>query len=182
MKCINLTFEAFAKPPLTLQQVKSGTHYSAKDSFPKIFGKDSDKARDLFYHYYLKIYGDEVPEPFEGVEEMLKFIKSQNIYTALLSNKKGDVLRKEVALRGYDKYFDNIVGSTDAPEDKPSIIAVKHTLKDINPSTSVWFVGDTEVDMLCATTSGCTPIFFGDGETTFETVKINSYAELLELI
>lgn len=182
MKCTNLTFEAFGKTPLTLAEIKDNVHYSAKDSFPVIFGKDADKATAMYYDYYLNVYGDETLKPFDGVEEMLQELKSLGIHLFVLSNKNGNVLRKEVTLLGYDKYFDKVVGSLDALEDKPSKLAVEYTLNGIQSGSDVWLVGDTEVDMLCAHNAGCTKIFFGDGNTSFKTTKISSHKELLDLL
>ncbi|MFI4984302.1 MAG: HAD family hydrolase [Rickettsiales bacterium] len=181
MKCTNQTFAAFAKDPLTLHDMKDSVHLSAKDAFPKIFGADSDKARALYYDLYLNVYASEIPQPLAGVEDMLKHIKSLGIYTAVLSNKKGAVLRDEVTAHGYDKYFNKIVGSTDAAEDKPSLLALKLALGEIKPDADVWFVGDTEVDMLCANNAGCTKIFYGDGQTTFDAIRINSYQEFINV-
>ena len=78
----------------------------------------------------------------------------------IVSNKKGDLLRAEVAALGWARYFTGIVGANDAVRDKPAVEAVTLalTLMCRDADEEVWFVGDTDLDMLCAVASGCVPV------------------------
>ena len=53
-----------------------------------------------------------------------------------------------------------IVGAFDAPRDKPSVEPVGMALSGsgIEPGTHVWFVGDADIDLECARSSGCIPV------------------------
>jgi phosphoglycolate phosphatase len=85
----------------------------------------------------------------------------------------GDHLRKEAAYLGWDNYFGQIIGATDAVRDKPAREPVEMALRGsgIVPGRSVWFIGDTEIDMECGQNTGCIKILVrenspSDGEFT----------------
>jgi phosphoglycolate phosphatase len=52
------------------------------------------------------------------------------------------------------------VGANDAPHDKPAVEAVDLALEGsgLTRGEAVWFVGDTDIDMLCAQRAGCLPV------------------------
>ena len=76
-------------------------------------------------------------------------------------------MRIEVTHLGWDHFFQKVVGSADAPRDKPSPAALDFTLAGTPfiPHEEVWFVGDTWVDMACAHTTGCTGVLLGEDYT-----------------
>ena len=82
------------------------------------------------------------------------------IFLAVVSNKRGDLLRKEAQHLIWNNYFTNIVGANDAQTDKPSVAPVDMVLRGhIDPAQEpVWFVGDTDIDMECAWNAKCVPI------------------------
>jgi len=61
--------------------------------------------------------------------------------------------------------FGAVVGAGDAPLDKPDAAPVRLALEQsgIEPGETVWFVGDTGLDMECARNSGCVPVLLGSG-------------------
>jgi phosphoglycolate phosphatase len=78
----------------------------------------------------------------------------------VVSNKRGVTLRKEARHLGWDSLFRSLVGATDAPRDKPAPDPVYLALERAGPPAAgeVWFVGDTDIDMLCAVRAGCVPV------------------------
>jgi len=54
--------------------------------------------------------------------------------------------------------------------DKPDAAPVRLALEQsgIDPGETVWFVGDTGIDMECAHNSGCVPVLLGSGMTQEE--------------
>jgi phosphoglycolate phosphatase len=78
----------------------------------------------------------------------------------VVSNKRGNLLRLEAAELGWDRYFGPLVGATDAAQDKPAPEVVDFALagSGIAAGPGIWFVGDTDIDILCAHNSGCTAI------------------------
>ncbi|NQV56500.1 MAG: HAD family hydrolase, partial [Rhodospirillales bacterium] len=96
-------------------------------------------------------------------------------YMGVVSNKTGPLLRAEAAHLGWDQYFGAIVGAGDAAKDKPAPDPIFQSAEPggYDPSqgnwADIWYVGDTEIDMICAANSGLIPILLrqtpaADGE------------------
>lgn len=185
---LNSALEFFDKPRWSIAEVKANSHKSLKDGFPIIFGHNWEEARDIFY----KVYEETSDiEALEGGERILKLLQKNNIKAGIVSNKRGDILRKEVQDIGWDDYFFGAVGSLDAHCDKPHPDPVYHLLEGIHMESSnkVWFIGDTTVDIECAVNSGCIPILFGDktsspdlDEKHFKYLQVKNHNEFYDLI
>lgn len=100
-----------------------------------------------------------------GAAEWLATIDT-SVPMAVLSNKKGDMLREEIAHFGLTDRFKAIVGLHEAPIGKPSPKAALHTLElmGIEPGPDVWFIGDTHGDIECALGAGLTAILISTHE------------------
>ncbi|HSV29964.1 MAG TPA: HAD hydrolase-like protein, partial [Candidatus Omnitrophota bacterium] len=77
-----------------------------------------------------------------------------------VSNKRGGFLRTEADTLGWTPLFGGLVGANDAEADKPHPAPVHLALSGsgIGPSSDVWFVGDSAIDMHCGLASGCVPV------------------------
>jgi phosphoglycolate phosphatase len=147
---------------------------SAKDALPLIFGSRWQEASQIYREAYKKHQFDNI-NLLKGSKEVLDLLRKNDIYVAVVSNKLGQTLREEVSHFKLNDYFSKIIGSLDAKEDKPSKEPVLAALADSNiaPSQDVWFVGDSEIDMLCAINSKCKAVFLGKTITNkFEHVEI----------
>lgn len=156
------TFLHMGQEPWTLEQTMARVRKSMRDSFPEIFGPDWEKAGEIYQQGYranqLKL------KALPGAEDVLKRVRERGLYNAVVSNKKGPNLRKEIEHLGWGKYFDTIVGSDDAARDKPHADPVHLAFEKshIKPGSDVWFIGDSEIDLECALNCGCTAILFGE--------------------
>ena len=156
---LNTTFLSFGMREWDMDEIRHKVQESLRDSFPKYFGADWEKAGKIFYRRYAEIHADRI-SPLPGAGEMLHSFFQAGIYLAVVSNKKGTFLRKESKKLDWDKYFVKLVGAFDAEKDKPNQEPVNLALKpgNIYQGAHVWFVGDTEIDMQCAHITNCTPI------------------------
>ncbi len=161
------TFEDMGHEPWTFEEVKSGRdgiHHSLRESFPRIFGKDWEQAKERYYAHFLKGHL-ELIAPLDGAKEVLDALKAAGIITGIVSNKTGKYLREEVTHLEWDDYFHTVVGATDAKADKPSadpvLLALEHV--GIEAGDEVWFVGDSATDVEAALNSKCHAHVFGDG-------------------
>lgn len=161
------TFAEYGKEPWTLEETKHRVHRSMRDAFPGIFGEDWEEAGKAYQKHYKKHQFDTL-EALPHAGELLDFLKPQDIYMAIVSNKRGENLRREVSHLAWDHYFQKIVGADDAESDKPSVAPITLALQGSNIplSRDVWLVGDTITDMECAHNSGLLPIFYGDDDPT----------------
>lgn len=156
---LNYTLEAFGKPSWTMSQTQNRVRKSLRDSFPKLFGDDWEKAADVFYGRFDAIHLKQL-SPLEGAAEMLAELARAGLYLGVVSNKRGEYLRKEAAHLGWDRHFSQLIGATDATADKPSTEPVDMALAGFDRSrgADIWFVGDADIDMECAFNANLTPI------------------------
>ena len=157
---LTVTFEAMGQQPWTLEETRQRVRRSAREAFPVLFGARAEEAAGIFYRAFENDHLETL-EPHEGAEALLRGLaESGSYYLAVVSNKRGDLLRREAAQLDWDRYFECLVGANDAARDKPAMDAVELALGDsgLVPGPEVWFVGDTDIDMVCATNAGCLPV------------------------
>lgn len=184
-KAINAAREAVSRTPFTLEEFSQRPHHSLRDTAVDLFGEHAEKGEKVFYEFVEKSHLQNI-NVLHGAEALLHNLKSQGIYTGIVSNKDGHHLRKEVAHLGWHTHFRQVIGARDTEKDKPSPIPVLAALQDstITPSHDVWFVGDSIVDVHCARASGCIPVVVGQGEASQEhdVVKAKDCSELMNLL
>jgi len=154
------TFHAMGQRPWTLEECRQNVRKSARDSCPELFGERADEATAVFYRTYEADHLAQL-RALPGAGEMLAALAAaDDLLLGVVSNKRGDILRLEAAKLGWDRFFSTVVGATDAACDKPSPEVVDFALtgSGIAAGPAVWFVGDTDIDILCARNAGCTAI------------------------
>lgn len=165
------TFNALGQRPWTLEECRRNIRKSARDSFPELFGARAEEATAVFYRTYEADHLSQL-RALPGAEAMLRTLAAaDDLLLGVVSNKRGHLLRKEAVELGWDRYFGPLVGANDAEKDKPAREVVDFALagSGIAAGPEVWFVGDTDIDVLCAHNSGCTAILVraeppGEGE------------------
>lgn len=154
---LRATFEAMEMTPWTLEETRQRVRQSARDAFPALFGERAEAASQVFYETYERDHLDRLPT-LPGVPEMLEQLAARDdLFLAVVSNKKGHILRREAQHLGWDRIFQSLVGASDAERDKPAREPVDLALAEsgVEAGPDVWFVGDTDIDMLCARNAGC---------------------------
>jgi phosphoglycolate phosphatase len=161
---MNFTRAQFGLPQWSLDEVRVNCTRAARDSFPEWFGAEWKKAYDIYYAGFDAERKKRTLQPLPGAAELLRWLKAQEIPLFVVSNKRGDYLRLEADKLQWRTYFTGIAGAQDAPRDKPAREHVDHVLAlgGIAPGADIWFVGDSETDMLCAKNAGLTPVLIGE--------------------
>lgn len=156
---MNTTLAAMKQPVWSIEETKERVRRALREAFPPLFGDRWEEARDIFYARFREIHLDRL-EVLPGAEDVLTSFADRGVYLGVVSNKMGDHLRKEAVHLGWDKYFGQIVGATDAVRDKPAREPVEMALRGSGAvaGQSVWFIGDTEIDMECGHNTGCIKI------------------------
>jgi phosphoglycolate phosphatase len=167
----NHVFAHFGMPLWTLEETRRRVRGSMRDSYPAMFGDRWREAGEVFYARFVSRHKETIRE-LPGARDLLADLAGAGIYLAVVSNKKGDYLREEAEHLGFERFFKRIVGAFDAPRDKPAVEPVDLALvgSGIARGRQVWFVGDADIDMECATNAGCIPILVRDeppGEEEF---------------
>ncbi len=161
---LNQTFVHFGLPKWTLAEVRQRARQSIRDSFPGLFGA---RALEAAEHYRAAFEARHLLalSALPGAGDMVARVASRGIGQAVVSNKTGRFLRLEAEHLGWSQHFAILVGAGDATADKPDPAVIKMALAPlgIEPGPDVWFVGDTAIDMECASRGRCLPILIGDG-------------------
>jgi phosphoglycolate phosphatase len=161
---MNAALDAAGHPPMDLDEVKLQARLSAREIFPRLFGETWQQARALYYAHFERNHLDGL-RLMEGAEALLGVLGALEIPLAIVSNKRGDILRREIGHLGWNDRFRAVVGSLDAAADKPDPASIRLALSKVgvDAGADVWLVGDTDVDMRAAAAAGCLPVLVGPG-------------------
>lgn len=157
---INTTLVAMGHQAWSEEESRQRIGPPARVLFAQLFGEDKWQEADRIY---LSAYEQNIKgniRPHAHAQDILNHLSKHNIYSAVVSAKRGFMLRKEAEELGFAKHFGALVGSGDAPKDKPDPAVVLQALQKsgLSPGEDVWFIGDSPTDMLCALNAGCLPI------------------------
>jgi phosphoglycolate phosphatase len=158
---LNAAFAAFGKPLWTMEDTKSRVRVSLSESFPPMFGDRWEEARDIFYAAFREGHLEFV-QPMPGAADALAAGTAWP--QGVVSNKAGAFLRAEVAHLGWDRHLGPVIGAGDAIADKPSPAPILLALDRLGrvADASVWYLGDTALDMVAARAAGVTAVLVGD--------------------
>lgn len=112
-----------------------------------------DEACERLYSAYERLHKDITPKPFEGVIELIKYLKSKNIIVTLATGKGAKTC--EISLKQYqmENIFDKVKTGSIKGGIKPQMM--KEIINDygLNPS-DVIYIGDAPTDIDAARTVG----------------------------
>lgn len=156
---MNATYAHFGMPGRTQEEYRKVAARSAREVFPAIFGDRADEARDVFYAAFTRHHLDAITT-MPGATELLAHLQERGVTLAVVSNKMGDFLRREADYLGWEARFHRLIGANDTARDKPAPAPMIAALEGTGqtPGETVWYVGDTALDMEFAHNTGCRPI------------------------
>jgi phosphoglycolate phosphatase len=161
-EALNHVMAAMDKPPWSMAETRARVRLSLRESFPLHFGNRWEEARGIYLDRFRAIHLDRLTA-LPGCADLLEALAGDGIFLGVVSNKTGALLRLEARQLGWSRHFGGIVGAGDATADKPHPAPVRLALEasGIAAGEGVWFVGDTDVDMVCAGNAGCVPVLLG---------------------
>jgi phosphoglycolate phosphatase len=157
---LNETFTTMDHPNWTRAETEARVRGSLRDTFPAMFGTRWQDAERFFYDAFGRIHLEHL-SPLPGAAELLRELTETGIYLGVVSNKRGNFLRLEAEHLGWHGHFKRLAGAGDCARDKPHRDHVDHALglgtESPGPAAGrdVWFVGDADIDMVCAKNAGC---------------------------
>lgn len=186
----NAARTAFDLPPWTLEETHQNVAKSGRDTFPAMFGDNAAAAERIFYETYNDLAPTTV-KPKQGREVLLKALHVAGIPQGVVSNKRGDILRKECAALGWHDFFIALVGAGDATADKPDAAPVKLAISQMGMPLSgkSVYIGDGPIDAHTAQSVDIQAILL-EGETHTKTaleaetgnVRVVKFEELTHLL
>lgn len=170
---LNKVLTAFGKEALSYAHFQAMPHLSIRMYFKTLFSPQQYHEAESLYNSYAS---RSTATAISGSASVLSWLYERRIPMGVVSNKEGGQLRREIQELKWNHYFYTAVGSYDTPEDKPSPTPLYHALEKINmePNFSIWFVGDSLVDMMCAHSASCLPICVGEQGENFTGFKISA--------
>ncbi len=161
----NYVRETYGLKPWDEKEFAEHTKHSSRELYPRIYGDKSPEAMQRLLDYlethHLK-YLSALPE----AQSLLLFLKGKGVPMAVVSNKRHEIVTREVAHLGWNDFFFRVLGAGQAARDKPAGDPVLLALKSAPQAVSAektWFVGDTETDLLAAQDAGCPSLFLTHG-------------------
>ena len=157
---LNETFMAMDHPTWTRAETEARVRGSLRDTFPDMFADRWQDAERIFYDAFGRMHLEQLT-PLPGAAELLRELSDAGLYLGVVSNKRGNFLRLEAAHLGWQAHFKRLVGAGDCTRDKPHRDHIDHALglgtESPGPAAGrdVWFVGDADIDMVCAKNAGC---------------------------
>jgi len=160
---LNATFSHFGLPLWTRHDAVTRVRVALRDSFPPLFGDRWEQARDVFYASFRAQHLDHL-HPMPGAAEALA--AGVGWPQGVVSNKAGGYLRAEVVHLGWAGYFGPVIGAGDAAADKPDPAPIRLALDRLGrgADASVWYLGDTALDMRTARAAGVTGVLIGNAD------------------
>lgn len=124
------------------------------------FSFDSEEAKKSFeeiYLHYVRSYDREpfyLTEPYEGIKDIIAFLKDRGIKIAIVSNKPDETVR-QLALMNFGDVFDEVRGGRENVPLKPNPTVLYDVCKcmGVLPSQTAYF-GDMGIDMQTAKNYG----------------------------
>jgi 2-phosphoglycolate phosphatase len=118
----------------------------------------TDEVAARMYQRYLERYFDEfiqLTSALEGADALLERLSAAGLALAVVTNKNEYGGKRTIAIQGWDRYFDSVVGRDTAAHPKPApdgpLYALNALAVEVCESA---FVGDTEFDMEAARSAG----------------------------
>ena len=156
----------FDHPPFTREEFSQYFGQPREKLYREIYG--ADKIEEAKKHFETYVFANHHQiKAIDGAKNVLQILHNANVPMGVVTNKKGELVKREITNHGWDNYFAITIGAGEAEADKPSpaplLLAIEQSGLDISPQ-DVWYIGDTDNDLGCAETAGAQSIFILNDE------------------
>ncbi len=158
--------------------------------YPAIYKDKCEEAIEIFQKYVLE--NNHKVKALPDCRPVLELFYQKNIPMGIVSNKKANLIERELKHLKWEQYFKIVVGAGDAEFDKPSgaplLLAIEKTGK-IYDNNHIWYIGDTENDLACAKNARCPSIFLTEDKNSSTLIKkydpllkFDTYRQLMDIL
>lgn len=161
----NYALTKYNYPTVTLLETKSFIGNGIKNLILKsLKGNDSklEVVFDAFVDYYFKNY-NVYTKPYDGIIELLDYLKNNNVRLAVVSNKNQYCLER-LCEEHFKDYFEIIIGDRDDVKRKPSTDGLKLVCDKFKCNLKdLVYIGDSGVDYETVKNANCYGIYCAYG-------------------
>lgn len=157
----DLALESFGYGPYTVEQYKYFVGDGAANLVRRALAAGGDTGLTHFeeaYSRYREVFRENCMyrvQPYEGIRELLAFLKEQKVKTAVLSNKPHAETVNVVETLFGKGYFDVVQGQVEDMAIKPSPEGVFRILGQLGMTAAeILYLGDTATDMKTGKAAG----------------------------
>lgn len=145
--------------PWSVEEFKHFIRYSSRELYGPLYGDRAEEALAVLRSFMeenhlanLRVLPDALA--------LLEFLADEGIPAGIVSNKRHEFLLREINHLGWDHLSRISIGAGYAAKDKPAADPLLLALKQcgLEPGAHIWYVGDSETDMLTAGAAGCSAI------------------------
>lgn len=163
----------FGKGVFTREEFSQYFGQPREKLYREIYG--ADKIEDAKKHFETYVYANHHQiKAIPDAQKTLQTFHDLNIPMGVVTNKKGELVAREITNHGWDDYFITTIGAGEAEADKPSpaplLLALEQSGLGLQPQ-DIWYVGDTDNDLGCAAAAGSKAIFILNDEPEPEYLK-----------
>ncbi len=161
-------------PVWTQKEFITHMRHSSRVLYPRLYGARAQEGIDVLYSYIEDNLFAHL-KPLPGADDLLCHLAELGIPIGIVSNKRHDYLTREIEHLNWTSRFVSIIGAGKSEKDKPDAAPLLDALQHmtIEPhAQSVWYVGDTETDMLTAKNAACGAVLITNGEDQTDLVNI----------
>lgn len=171
--CFNHAIAECGFPPRSYDEIQSfighGVKCAIEKSLPhKVDEKTLEKIIANFKEYYSK-HIDDYTKPYDGIIEMLEYLKEKNYKLGIFSNKYDDAVKK-LNNRFFGKYIEIAVGECEGIDCKPCPEGLIRTAKLLDSDIeNCIYIGDSDTDILTAKNAQipCISVLWGYRDKAF---------------
>lgn len=151
---VNHIFNRYGYPLRSLEEIRTfvgnGIYHLIKRAIPEGLSEEEFQSVLLEYRkYYTNNYKNKT-KPYEGIMDLLAYVKQQGYRTAIVSN-KNDAAVKKLTEDYFADYIDVAVGQREGIGVKPAPDSVNEVMRLLHTDASKSvYVGDSEVDKATA--------------------------------
>lgn len=161
----NRTMEAFGLEPFETEHYKVLVGDGAAKLIERALkehgyedGKLVDEMLEL-YHKNFAVYCMHQVHPYDGIPELLAFLKEQGMKIAVLSNKPHPRTVQNIETIFGEGYFDHVQGEKPDVKRKPDPMGAFQVMTSLGVSKDeCLYIGDTNTDMMTGRNAGLTTV------------------------
>ena len=153
----NYALEKFNLPKRTYEEIRCFVGNGVKVLIEKAVGRDNlnlvDEVIEEFKNHY-QVHSQDHIRKYEGIDEVLKTLKSKGIKLSVVTN-KFNLAAQDIVRKYFKDVFDYVLGESSELRRKPYPDMCNYVLDKLDvKSSDTLYVGDSDVDILTAQNSG----------------------------